>query len=336
MKKTLTLGCCISLLVFLFACRKNKPDFEGPSIQELYSDFKLMQAFKANRDSVNFTQGETVQFSATFNKVVDWTIHIVGKKSHGVKRISGVSKQIDATNGVWDGSVSDFPMFMQEDCSVMLTINQVADTFRLNEKIIGTKPLNGFMVADFEAGLKPGWVRFAQTGANMDFQIKTDTLAPQGGKYFNMAGTVNWDWLIGLIDYPASAYGSIKTFPLSSNADAVYFNCLIYGVPNTNPTLVLFQFKEDENGDGVINANTDDQYDFQVNVDWVGWKLVSVKYKDVQTLVNGVPSTPKGNGIHNPDKIGKISMLHLANPNDGFASSKIDLLMFTENSALQP
>lgn len=336
MKNTLTLGCCISLLMFLFACRKNKPDFEGPSIQELYSDFKLMQAFKANRDSVNFTQGETVQFSATFNKVVDWTIHIVGKKSHGVKRISGVSKQIDATNGVWDGSVSNFPMFMQEDCSVMLTINQVADTFRLNEKIIGTKPLNGFMVADFETGLKPGWVRFAQTGANMDFQIKTDTLAPQGGKYFNMAGTVNWDWLIGLIDYPASAYGSIKTFPLLSNADAVYFNCLIYGVPNTNPTLVLFQFKEDENGDGVINANTDDQYDFQVNVDWVGWKLVSVKYKDVQTLVNGVPSTPKGNGIHNPDKIGKISMLHLANPNDGFASSKIDLLMFTENSALQP
>jgi hypothetical protein len=336
MKKIVTLGCLFSLLLLQTACRKDKPKFEGPSIQEIYSNFVLLQAFKADRDSVNFTTGEQVQFSATFNKVVEWTIHIQGQTSRGLKRISGTSKQIDASNGRWDGSVSEFPMFGNENCSVSLTIKDVADTFRLTEKIVGIKPLTGFMVADFESGLKPGWVRFAQTGANMDFQVKTDTLAPQGGKYFNMAGTVNWDWLIGLIDYPATAYGTAPTFPLSTNPDAVYFNCLIYGVSNTNPSLVLFQFKEDENGDGVINANTDDQYDYQVTVDWVGWKLVSVKYKDVLTLVNGVPSIPKGNGVHNPDKIGKISMLHLANPNDGFASSKIDLLMFTENGPLKP
>jgi hypothetical protein len=53
-------------------------------------------------------------------------------------------------------------------------------------------------------------------------------------------------------------------------------------------------------------------------------------------LVNGVPGTPKGNGLRNPDKIGKISMLHLANPNDGFASSKLDLMIFTENGPVQP
>ena len=336
MKNTITLSCLMVLLIMQSACRKDKPAFEGPSIQEIYSDFKMLQPFKADRDSVNFSAGQFVQFSATFNKVVEWTIHIKGEKSKGVKRLTGTGKQIEGSSARWDGSVSDFPMFSVENCSVMLTIKEVTDTFTLNEKINGTKPLTGFMVADFETGIKTGWVRFAQTGANMDFQVKTDTLAPQGGKYLNMAGTVNWDWLIGLIDYPATAYGTAPTFPLSSNADAVYFNCLIYGVPGTNPSLVLFQFKEDENGDGIINANTDDQYDFQVNVDWVGWKLVSVKYKDVTTLVNGVPSTPKGNGVHNPDKIGKISMLHLANPNDGFASSKIDLLMFTDNAPLQP
>jgi hypothetical protein len=52
--------------------------------------------------------------------------------------------------------------------------------------------------------------------------------------------------------------------------------------------------------------------------------------------VNGAPATPKGNGLHNPNKIGKISMLHLANPNDGFASTKIDMIMFTTAKPLEP
>jgi hypothetical protein len=328
------------LIIFIFAantsCRKNKTTFDGPSINDIYSTFKVLQNFKANKDSVNFANAETVVFSASFNKIVDWKITITGATSKGEKIIKGTSKNIDATNATWNGSVTNFPVFAIENCVVKLTIKDVTDTFTIAEKIIGAKKNTGFIIADFETGLKPGWVKFAQTGANMDFQVKTDALAPDGKKYMNMAGTVNWDWLIGLIDFPATAYGTAPTFALNTNPDAVYFNCMVYGVPSTNPTLVLFQFKEDENANGTFDGNTEDEYDFQINVDWVGWKLVSIKYSDISTLVNGVPATPKGNGLHNPNKLGKISMLHLANPNDGFASTKIDDIIFTENSALQP
>lgn len=151
-----------------------------------------------------------------------------------------------------------------------------------------------------------------------------------------MAGTVNWDYLIGLIDYPAQAYNANVTFPLNSNPEAVYFNCLIYGVPNTNPSIVLFQFKEDENSNGSFTAASEDEYDYQINVDWVGWKLISIKYSDFKYLINGSPATPKGNGIQNPNKLSKISMLHLADPNNGFASTKIDMLIFTDNKPLEP
>lgn len=321
---------------FIVSCRKNTTDFDGPSINDIYSNFKVLETFKADRDSVNFKTGQNVIFTAKFNKIVDWTITIKGAISKSIKEIKGTSKTIDATNATWNGSASKFPIFTEENCTVQLTIKDVTDTFKVSEKIIGTKNINGFVIADFETGLKTSWTKFVQTGANMDFQVKTDSLAPEGKKYLNMAGTVNWDWLIGLIDFPASAYGTSKTFELNTNPNAVYFNCMIYGVPNTNPSLVLFQFKEDENADGAINANTDDQYDYQVTVDWEGWKLVSIKYNDIPSLVNGAPATPKGNGLHNPDKLGKISMLHLANPNDGFASSKLDLIVFTENGALQP
>jgi hypothetical protein len=79
-----------------------------------------------------------------------------------------------------------------------------------------------------------------------------------------------------------------------------------------------------------------DEYDFKINVDWSGWKLISIKYSDIFYLVNDKPATPKGNGLHNPNKLSKISMLHLANPNNGFAETKLDYLMFSNNKPLQP
>jgi hypothetical protein len=326
----------ILLLVSFSSCRKNTKTFEGPSIDDIFSSFKLLENFKANRDSVNFSTGQNVVFTAQFNKVVEWTITITGATSKSVKTIIGTSKTIDASNGSWNGSTTKFPVFALENCKVELSIKDEPTTYLLSEKIIGIKKNLGFVVADFETGLLTGWTKFAQSGANMDFQVKTDSLAPEGKKYLNMAGTVDWDYLIGLIDFPASAYGTAKVFPLNSNPDAVYFNTMVYGVPNSNPSIVLFQFREDENANGVFDGNSEDQYDYELKVDWAGWKLVSVKYSALTSLVNGQPATPKGNGLRNPDKLGKISMLHLANPSDGFASSKLDNIILTENAPLQP
>jgi hypothetical protein len=323
-------------LISFIGCRKENNVFDGPSINETYSTFKVIDPFKVSKNTVDFNAGESVYFSASFNKVVTWQIDIVGSTSKAHKIIEGSGKTINISNATWNGSTTIFPIFAAENCDAKLTIKDIADTFLVNVQITQAKKIEGLMIADFETGLNSSWTKFIQSGADMDFKVKTDSVAPQGLKYLNMAGTVNWDYLIGLIDYPALAYGTNPTFNLPSNPDDVYFNCLIYGVPNTNQSIVLFQFKEDENGDGTFNANTEDEYDLEVKVDWSGWKLVSIKYAEITTIVNGAPATPKGNGLHNPDKIGKISMLHLANPNDGFASTKIDYIIFTNSKPLEP
>jgi hypothetical protein len=111
---------------------------------------------------------------------------------------------------------------------------------------------------------------------------------------------------------------------------------MVYGEPGLINSIVLFQFQEDENGDGTFTATSDDQYDVEIKVDWTGWKLISIKYSDLATLVNGAPSTPNGNQQHNPDKIKQINMLHLANPSSGFAKAKLDYIIFTENGPLNP
>jgi len=312
------------------SCRKDKEQFDGPSLRDLFSEFTLLEPFRANRDSVNFANGQSLNFSARFNKVVQWNIRIRGLASGAEKVISGQSTAIDATNGLWNGSTTSFPVFRAENCLATLRIDGVNDSFELPIRVSAPKKNNGLLITDFENGINSQWNRFVQSGAAMDFNVKNDALAPQGSRYLQMAGTVNWDWLIGLIDFPATAYGSGNTFALSTNPDGVYFNCMIYGVPGTNPSLVLFQFKEDENSDGNTNAANEDQYDLEVRVNWTGWKLISVRYSDLPSLVNGQPATPKGNARHNPDKLGKISMLHLADPSAGFASSKIDYLIFTD------
>lgn len=328
---------CIVLMTLFFAgCRKDEDAFDGPSINDIFSNFKLIAPFDADRDSVDFSLSQTVAFSASFNKVVDWKITITGQTSKAQKVIEGQSKTISVTNALWNGSTTNYPVFRAENCTAKLTIKDVADTFNIAIKVIKPKTNPGYLIADFENGLNPFWPKYIQSGANMDFKVKTDSVAPQGTKYLNMAGTVNWDYLIGYIDFPASAYGSQFAFPLNTNPSSVYFNCLIYGVANTNTSLVLFQFKEDENGDGTFTPANEDEYDYQITVDWVGWKLVSVKYADLNTLVNGQPGTPKGNGLRNPDRLGKISMLHLADPNNGFASTKIDLITFSNNAPIEP
>lgn len=333
MKKILIFTLCITSFL---SCKKQSDTYDGANIAESYSSFTVLEPFKADKDSVDFAAGEKVQFTAKFNKTVSWKITITGETSHAQKIFTDTSKVIDITNGLWNGSTSVFPMFRAEKCNAQLTIVDVVDTFTVAVKIRTIKTNSGLVIADFENGFNPAWTKFVQSGANMDFAIKTDALVPQAAKYLRMAGTVNWDYLIGLIDFPATAYGGANTLPLASNPDNVYFNCLIYGDTSAqNESLVLFQIKEDENANGTFEANNEDEYDYQITVNWVGWKLVTIRYSDIQTLVNGQPATPKGNGQHNPDKIGKISMLDLANPANGFASTRIDYIIFT-SSPLEP
>jgi hypothetical protein len=334
--KTLKFIVALIVLGITFsACRKDAPKFDGPSLEELNGGFSILDPFYVSRDSVDFSSGETVYFTCGMSKTSNWKIKITGQTSGAVKEITGTSKTIALNDAIWSGSTSQLPMFRNEICAIQLTFIGESDTIVDQVKITGVKSNSGYVIADFENGLNSGWTSFIQQGANMDFQIKTDNFAPQGDDYLNMAGTVNWDWLIGLINFKASADGFV-TFPLNPNGNNLYFNAMVYGEPGLLNSIVLFQFQEDENGDGTFTASSDDQYDVEIKVDWVGWKLISIKYSDLVTLVNGAPSSPNGNQQHNPDKIKQINMLHLANPLSGPAKTKLDYIIFTENGPLNP
>ncbi len=321
--------------IILFLSCKRDDSFEGPALSDLYGGFKILEDLSISNRNVDFANGQTTYFTAKFSKIADWEITITGLTSGAQKIIIGKSMEVGTDNALWDGSTTVFPMFKAEKCAVVLSIP--ADTLSSFDTLTVVSPKidEGFLIADFESGMNNDWEVFAQSGTNMSFAISDDLTAPQGNYYYDMGGAVDWDWLIGMIEFPPAAYG-LQHFPLNENPDKVYFNVLLYLPAGITNAVVLFQFREDDNQDGVFTDSNEDMYSIELKNFDVGWQMVSLKYADLVTLVNGQPAEPNGNKQHNPERLIRISTLMLADPSSGYSQTLMDYMIFTENAPLNP
>lgn len=318
-----------SLSIFFFACKRDK-NFQGPDLNDLYGPFAFMEPLKKNLDSVDFAAGQTVYFTARFTKQVDWQITITGLSSGAEKIISGRSKTLDMANSGWNGSTTLFPIFRSENCTILLTFPSEKDTIRDSIKVIKPKINSGYLVTDFESGQNFKWNIFHQMGDKMEYHIDDTLLVPQGNHYFSMAGIVNWDYAIAYVEIPSVANG-LNHFPLSSNPDNVYLNILVWGEPGIANAFLQIAYREDDDGNNAFNNISDDEMIYEIkNINWEGWKLVSIRYSDL-----AITST-KGNGQHNPDRLVNMRFFLLADPATGYSKTKLDYIFFTENKPLEP
>lgn len=309
-------------------------DFEGPDLQDIYGDFSILEDFSASTAQVDFSKGETLHFKARFSTITNWKIEITSLSNGGMKVIEGRSKTIDASNANWDGTTTKFPRLGLGNCIAVLYVEADSSQHQTAVQITGIFQPQGKLIADFETPVNPAWKFFVQSGANMSFRIEAKMQAPEGGKYFDMGGTVNWDWLIGMFDIPSSSMGSAG-FDLSNNPEDLYFNAIIYRPDSLPNGFLLLRFSEDENGDGKFNESNEDQYAVEIRAFESGWNVISVKYSDLAYLVNGNPGSPKGNGVKNPDKLNMVSCLFLANPASGYAQLLMDYMIFTTGGPLK-
>ena len=98
---------------------------------------------------------------------------------------------------------------------------------------------------------------------------------------------------------------------------------------NEANSLFKLEFYEDENQDGYYDQNTEDRLEVEFNVDWNGWKMISIKYSDLILAWNS-----GGNAIREPNKILKFRTLLLANPESGFAKADVDYIVWSEGSTI--
>jgi len=319
------------LTAFIFiSCEKE--GIEGPSLNDLFGELNIIESLEVVGDPADFIGESTTYFTAKFSKIVDWKISITGLSSGAEKIISGKSNEITVTNSLWGGETTFLPFFKAEDCSVLLTFPMHADSIFKALKITGAKTYGDgteLLVSNFENGFNPNFTNFFQTTCLK--KIETGG-AGESDRYLVQEGTCDWDWLIGYIDYPANHW--FQQGVLNANPDNVYFNIMVNGDSTLSPTneansLFKLEFYEDENQDGYYDQNTEDRLDHEFNVDWNGWKMVSIKYSDLILAWNS-----GGNAIREPNKIIKVRTLLLANPASGFAKADVDYLIWSEESPI--
>ena len=332
MKKVLYLLLAGSVLL---SCAKREDDVsEGPNITDIFGDFQMLADFVVEDETVDFSAGETTHFNAIFNKLIDWEIQITGLSSGSVKRITGTSSEITSANSLWGGNTTELPMFSTEECAVQLSFATNEFIFHDTLEITGVKTNEAFIIADFETGWNSDWLSFVQSGADMSFTITDNVFPGEGNYYYDMGGEVNWDWLIGMIEFPADAFEN--GYDVSDDPSEVYFNAFLNVPEEINNELILFQFREDENEDGNFNESTEDMYSIEISGLSPGWQHIYVRYSDLVVLVNGQPAAPNGNAIHEPHKLDKISVLFLADPSSGYSQTLMDYVVFTEGGPLNP
>ena len=327
----------LQFLLFLFpffftSCEKEK--IEGPSLNDLFADLEILEPLSVVGDSVDFASGDPIYFTASFSKQIDWEIRIEGLSSSSIKIISGKSNEINQSNSTWDGGSSLLPFFNVEDCKVSLSFANIEDTILTLLNIQVEKDYqneNTVLITDLENNFNPNFTGFFQAGCVKSLE---EGGAGQGGKYLKQEGICDWDWLIGYVDYFSNFWYDDKN-NLINDASKLYFNIMIQGASTISPvtslpnSLFKLEFYEDENGDNYHDANSEDRFDLEFEVNWTGWRMVSICYNDLIP-----PSANSGNGIKEPGKIFKVRTLLLANPESGFAKADIDFIIWSNGAPI--
>ena len=106
------------IIIFLFSVflinSCTKKDFEGPSIENIYGEFEIIESFKILNKNPNFSINEKVSFHCEFNKPIEWKISIKGLNSSATKEIIGFSNIIDSNVIFWDGGPSQLPFLFRK------------------------------------------------------------------------------------------------------------------------------------------------------------------------------------------------------------------------------
>jgi hypothetical protein len=295
--------------------------------------------------------GRKTFWKVKFNEEVSWNLTLTkfvdGEKDNSVqKTISGTSSFLDSSNTAWKGN-GNSTMFAAGD-HILVELSFVNGSLLVikDTLFIAKEPFfektKASLVIDFETDLdsksaypytdnKDKIVTPIAPKFGIDGSINT----PQGANSFILYGRdYNGDYFCGGLNIQKLDTETMKNY----NPRDIYLNMYIYGYPADNAleisskaTKLNIGFSEKDNplntGDA-FDALTEDTFEKQISVDWVGWKLISVRYADL------VPSGSKtsggsGNGRFEPGKVFSVNCNLISSPNGSTVGANIDYVIIT-------
>ena len=275
------LACLVLLLGFTATGCDHGLEPDGPNLIDRFGPFRLVTPLAASQPTADFASGESVVFTAEFNKQVSWVLTITGQESGAVKVIEGFSSALNAQNATWRGGTTELPFFKDEPVDAVLTIPteeaQAPEETTANVEVLTARVYPGNVFEDFEDGADVFFGNFefefntAQTG------ITSAVPAGEGDSFYRLLSTggpvVADPFFIGLVDIRPQGRG-VFTAP-TTVPDDLYFNFMIRGL-DRDFTIAVIQLITDGNGTGQYEMDQDTAFPFgDIPITFDGWRLFS-------------------------------------------------------------
>lgn len=273
-----------SLLVLISACNHDTDDFDGPSLIDRFGPFELVNDLEVSNATVDFSTGQTVFFTATFNKRINWVLQITGQQSGAVKEITGFTQELNSENAVWNGTTTALPLFRAEACVAKLIIPEEDSlTLTANVETLGGRVYEGSLFADFEEASPNIVVRNFEFEFTANTGVNSVVPAGEGEKSLLLEGTdgVVDNFFVGLVEILAPLSGEQYIPMPSAVPEDVYFNAFVYGTGDPY-TIAIFNFYSDADGNGLYNESADKEFATEnIAITWTGWRQFSLKMSDL-------------------------------------------------------
>jgi hypothetical protein len=275
----------LAALLFAPGCDHDTDTFDGPNLVDRFGEFSLIEGLQISQPTVDFSSGETVFFTAKFNKRINFQVFITGSESGAVKLIEGFDSELNAGNATWSGGTTDLPLFRDEMCSVELLIPEADSlSFTGEVEVLGTKVYEGSLFTDFEEDPVDD-ILFG----NFEFELTANTgrtndgKAAQGDWYYYFEGTDNVvpNFFTGLIDIKASITGETYAPLPTTVPEDLFFNCFVLSDAGPHGIAVI-QIIYDSNDSGEFEDGQDAAFPIgDLNLNWVGWRHISVNLAEI-------------------------------------------------------
>ena len=285
-------------------------------------------------------------FRANFNEVVSWKLKLYPLDNSKFKTFSGTTSKLDSTNTLWDGSTDGSAIFAKGDVVVAElsflegTSLKLYDTIKVATEIFYPAS-QALLLNDFEGDYGNTFTYNDQLDSkpsplpDVDKNEEGDKsrIAPQGKKSMRIYGTDNnGDYFVGGMNIQKFNTDVIKNYAPKD----IYFNVFVYGYHpenslgiNTKATKLNIGVSEDDAvQNGEFNPLNEDTFEKQINVEWSGWKLISIRYADL-VKSNSVANGGSGNGILQPDRAFSFNCNLIASPNGSTVGANIDYVIIT-------
>jgi hypothetical protein len=330
MKRTLS----FAFLLLVFAACDRDLDPEGPSLFDRFAPLEVFDSLQVSANTVDFSTGQSVSFTAEFNKNIDWVITITGEESGGIYEIKGFDRFVEPANATWSGNTTVLPLFRVEPCMVVLSVPEEPDFGdTLFVDVTGTIAYEGLLVTDFETN----------PGANIqlgDFEFELmnsgrldDTTAAQGDFFYRLAGTDNAtggptdNFFVGLARIFAPIAGDTYYQVPTTVPENLYLNLFVQGRPE-GLTRVVLGLIIDTNDSGNFEEGIDQIRSLEFDPTYTGWRLQSFLGSDFGANQEDLAKVV---GI----EIVLISLNNLQPAPREQVGFEMDYLIFTQNIPLE-